>query len=440
MRRKRTRLGVPLVALFLLGSMASLASAAEPDEQLVDLEVTKEVVGYAPDEEFDIEIRCGTDEGYDSASFSLEHGETDGLMQEDVSDKDWCQAIEDEDSLLSEYDVSYSVFIRFDTGSTRSISGSNNETSKIWLRGPDPHSDDDDAIRYVTSIEVTFKNELLGPVFEDPVCDQETGEASQGEVWFPELPEDYRWRWFYTAAADGSHDMGTHYGGGYLDEINIYAGDQIEVQLEDWVGFRDDLESWEHTFADPECEPSEVDEGENGDQDVDPSPTQTTTSVDVEFVKVWFDADGGEADGPTSGWAVTIIEHADDDILRATLQGTTTDVVRSFVEGRDYTVAEDELPAGWDEVDCGDVTLTSVDAGDIVATGTGTESADADGVHVVCNQQAEVLAEVLEEEVEVLAELEELPRTGTGVPGLLAASLMSLAAGGLLVRRRSSIG
>ena len=170
--------------------------------------------------------------------------------------------------------------------------------------------------------------------------------------------------------------------------------------------------------------------------DPDDPPGTATSSVDVEFVKVWFDADGEETDGPSSGWAVTITEHADDDTLRATLQGTTTSAERSFVEGRDYTVAEDELPAGWDEVGCGDVNLTSVDAGDIVATGTGTESADADGVHVVCNQaEVEVLAEVLEEEVEVL---DELPRTGLPTTLLSLFGLLGIAlGGGLLGRSRS---
>jgi hypothetical protein len=265
------------------------------------------------------------------------------------------------------------------------------ELEKVWTVGSDPQGLFDEA-------DVSENLTINGNAYTGPITVEDGDELTIDED-VTGLPEDC---WFSSDPA-----MPYDY---TVDEDDAVDG-MITITITNTVN----------------CEEDE--EAENGT-----TTTTTTATVDIELVKLWFDADGNEVDQPGGDWAVTLTEHRDgEDIDRATLQGDTTSAVRSLVEGRGYTVTESGLPGGWGEVD--GCEALSVPAG-TVAIGTGTFSADEAGLHVVCNQaEVEVLAEVLEEEVEVL---DELPRTGLPATLLTLFGLLGIAlGGGLLGRSRS---
>ena len=123
--------------------------------------------------------------------------------------------------------------------------------------------------------------------------------------------------------------------------------------------------------------------------------------VDITLVKEWFDADGAATDAPDTDWGVEMASSPDGEVV-ASVPGddhtatfpSTYDLDTADWVSAAYDVTETALPEGWEEVPCEEVDTTT----EAVATGTGTDfEADADGVHLVCNQ------EIAEEEPETFS-------------------------------------
>lgn len=168
--------------------------------------------------------------------------------------------------------------------------------------------------------------------------------------------------------------------------------------------------------------------------DVEPEVFELT------IAKVWLDDEGTVIEEPEDvDWAVTLT--IDDEVV-ASLPGE--DDTHTSTEPIDGYSVEEDLPLGWEVVDCPEDVLADAGAG---ADGTGEFEGDADGLHLVCNAaDVDVLPIVIptpdddgddDAEVEVLAEVvsrsSTLPATGGPVTGLLPLALVLLAMGVSLV-------
>jgi hypothetical protein len=102
-----------------------------------------------------------------------------------------------------------------------------------------------------------------------------------------------------------------------------------------------------------------------------PTPVTELEQVDIDLLKEWFDADGDPTDAPAGSFVT----------LQSGEESINEGESMELDEGSEYSVSEN-LPEGWEEVDCDGLTETSS-----IATGTGEGfTADESGTHLVCNQ------------------------------------------------------
>lgn len=114
--------------------------------------------------------------------------------------------------------------------------------------------------------------------------------------------------------------------------------------------------------------------------------------VDITLVKEWFDVDGAATDAPDADWGVEMTTSPGGDVV-ASVPGDDATATLAFTYDADatgwvpaaYDVTETALPEGWEEVPCD--TVDAVNEAEVTGTGTGF-TADADGDHLVCNQEA----------------------------------------------------
>lgn len=109
--------------------------------------------------------------------------------------------------------------------------------------------------------------------------------------------------------------------------------------------------------------------------------TASSTSSDaVRLVKFWYDAAGTRVNAPGGDWTVT---------LGSAVVRSGQASAWATLSGANYSVAENNSPAGWDEVACSTVTLPDIGTDYLDATGTGDHrfpSGVSEGAHPVCNQ------------------------------------------------------
>jgi hypothetical protein len=172
-------------------------------------------------------------------------------------------------------------------------------------------------------------------------------------------------------------------------------------------------------------------------QELEDAPTVVVEEQALRLVKFFFGADGAQVAAPEGDWSATA---AVGGVAKIELSGTTTSGWANI--SGNYTVAETPI-AGWSEASCDGFTLPDIGTDYLDVSGTGSFTLDqAEGAHAVCNQAAEVevLAEVIEKEPEVEAEvLAELPVTGTQASLLALLTVLGLGSIGLgtvLARRR----
>ena len=125
---------------------------------------------------------------------------------------------------------------------------------------------------------------------------------------------------------------------------------------------------------------------------IETEPEPSDDDPAVRLVKFWFDADGNRVGAPDDDWTVSLL--VGDEVKASVDADDGSDWTP--VSGN-YSVSESDIPDDWEEVSCDGLDLPDIGTDYLDNSGTGDFSTSTTGAHAVCNQQPEVLAEVLEE-------------------------------------------